>query len=146
MNFARIAAAALVAWIAWIGIGFFVNSVLLADLALANAAAMRPEADLMAKLPLGFGFGLIAFFAFAYTYAKGYEGANGVMEGIRFGVLAALLVIGFGVIWQYVVFPISGTMAVAAIIDTIVELAIYGAIVGAIYKPLAARTTRAGAV
>jgi hypothetical protein len=99
---------------------------------------MRPEADLNAKLPIGFAVGLVGFFAFAYTYAKGYEGTSGVMEGIRFGVLAAFMVIGFGVIWQYVVFPISGTMAVAAIVDTIVELAIYGAIVGAIYKPVAA--------
>ena len=135
MNFVRVAAAAVVAWIVSIGIGFFVNEVLLADLALANAPAMRPEAELMAKLPLGFAFLLLGFFAFAYAYAKGYEGRNGVIEGIRFGVVAALLVIGFGVIWQYVVFPISGTMAVAIVIDTIVELAIYGAIVGAIYRP-----------
>jgi len=135
MNFARVAAAAVVAWIVSIGIGFFVNEVLLADLVVANAAAMRPEADLSANLPLGFAFLLLGFFAFAYAYARGYEGGNGVMEGIRFGVIAAFLVIGFGVIWQYVVYPISGTLAVAIVIDTIVELAIYGAIVGAIYKP-----------
>ncbi len=138
MNVARVAAAAVVAWIVSIGIGFFVNTVLLADLALANTPPMRQEAELMGLLPVGFVFLLIGFFAFAYAYAKGYEGGNGVMEGIRFGVVAALLVIGFGVIWQYVVFPISGSMAVAIVIDTIVELAIYGAIVGAIYKPTAA--------
>ena len=143
MNFARVAAAAVIAWIVSIGIGFLVNEVLLADLALANAAAMRPEADLMANLPLGFAFLLLGFFAFAYAYAKGYEGGNGVMEGIRFGVLAAFIVIGFGVIWQYVVFPITGSMAVAIVIDTIVELAIYGAIVGYIYKPLGSPARRA---
>ena len=146
MNFARIAAAAVVAWIAWLAIGFFVNTILLVDLAQANAAAMRPEADLNARLPIGFGVGLLGFFAFAYAYAKGYEGTSGVMEGMRFGVLAALIVIGFGVIWQYVVFPISGTMAVVAMIDTLVELAIYGAIVGAIYKPVASTASRAAAV
>lgn len=135
MNFARVAAAAVVAWIVSIGIGFFVNTVLLADLALANTPPMRQEAELMGLLPVGFVFLLLGFFAFAYAYARGYEGGNGVMEGIRFGVVAALLVIGFGVIWQYVVFPITGSMAVAIVIDTIVELAIYGAIVGAIYKP-----------
>jgi len=138
MNFARVAAAAVVAWIVSIGIGFFVNTVLLADLALANTPPMRQEAELMGLLPVGFVFLLLGFFAFAYAYAKGYEGGNGVMEGIRFGVVAALLVIGFGVIWQYVVFPITGSMAVAIVIDTIVELAIYGAIVGAIYKPTGA--------
>ena len=134
MNVARVAAAAVVAWIVSIGIGFFVNYVLLRDLALANAAAMRPEADVTANLPLGFAFLLLGFFAFAYAYAKGYEGGSGVMEGIRFGVVTALIIIGFGVIWQYVVFPITGAFAVAMIIDTIVEAAIYGAIVGAIYR------------
>ena len=129
-------AAALVAWIASIAIGFFVNEVLLADLTLANAAAMRPEAELMANLPLGFALLLVGFFAFAYAYAKGYEGDNGVPEGVRFGVLVSFIVIGFGLIWQYVVYPISGTMAVAIVIDAIVEFAIYGAIVGAIYKPI----------
>ena len=135
MNLARVAAAAVVAWIVSIGIGFFVNFVLFADLALANAAAMRPEAELTANLPLGFAFLLAGFFAFAYAYAKGYEGGNGVLEGIRFGLVTAVIIVGFGVIWQYIVFPISGAFAVAMVVDTIVEAAIYGAIVGAIYKP-----------
>jgi hypothetical protein len=139
MDVARVAAAAVVAWITSIAIGFVVNFYILADLALANAAAMRPEADLMANLPVGFAFLLLGFFAFAYAYAKGYEGGNGVMEGIRFGVIVAFIVIGFGVIWQRVVFPISGSFAVAMAIDTVVEAAIYGAIIGAIigaiYKP-----------
>lgn len=136
MNFARVAAAAVVAWIVSIGIGLLVNTVILADLALANAAAMRPEAELTGNLPIGFAFLLLGFFAFAYAYARGYEGGNGVMEGIRFGVVVALIVIGFGVIWQYVVFPITPAFGAAIVVDTIVELAIYGAIVGVIYKPV----------
>ena len=139
MNLARVAAAAVVAWIVSIAIGAFVNFVLFADLALANAAAMRPEADITANLPLGFAFLLLGFFAFAYVYAKGYEGGNGVMEGVRFGLMAAVIIIGFGVIWQYIVFPISGAFAAAIVVDTFVEAAIYGAIVGAIYKPAGER-------
>ncbi|MBI3047916.1 MAG: hypothetical protein HYY76_06350 [Acidobacteria bacterium] len=136
MNFARLAAAAVVAWIVSIGIGFLVNGVILRDLALANAAALRPDAEVLANLPIGFAFLLLGFFAFAYAYAKGYEGGNGVMEGIRFGVIVAFIVIGFGVVWQFVVFPISPAFGAAIVIDTIVELAIYGAIVGAIYRPV----------
>jgi hypothetical protein len=136
MNFARVAAAAVVAWIVSIGIGFLVNTVILADLTRANTPPMRQEAEIIGLLPLGFVFLLLGFFAFAYAYAKGYEGGNGVMEGVRFGVVAALVVIGFAGIWQYVAFPISGALTAAIVIDTIVELAIYGAIVGAIYKPI----------
>ena len=136
MNFARIAAAAVTAWIVSLPVGFVVSDVVLADLYRANTAALRPDADMLAVLPLGFGFLLIGFFAFAYAYAKGYEGGNGIMEGIRFGVLVAVLVTSFGLIWQYILFPITGALSVALIIDSIVEMAIYGGIVGAIYKPL----------
>lgn len=146
MNFPRIGAAAVVAWIVSIGIGFLANQVLLADLAAANAAVMRPEAALMANLPLGFGFLLLGFFAFAYAYAKGYEGGHGVVEGIRFGVLMSFIVNGFGIIWYYVTVPISGAFALAMLIDTVVELAIYGAIVGAIYRPAMASTRMAARV
>src|SRR5262245_51781241 len=142
MNYARIVTAAVVAWVVSIGIGFLVNEVLLRDLMLANAAAMRPQEEMVAKLPLGYAFLLVGFLAFAYAYAKGYEGGHGPMEGVRFGVVVALVVIGFGVIWQYIVFPIGGAMAVAGVIDAIVELAIYGAIVGAIYRPAGAGAGR----
>ena len=127
------------AWIVSIVIGAFVNYVLFTDLALVNAAAMRPEADITANLPLGFAFMLLGFFAFAYAYAKGYEGGNGVKEGVRFGLVTAVIIIGFGVIWQYVVFLISGAFAAAIVVDTLVEAAIYGAIVGAIYRPTGER-------
>jgi hypothetical protein len=143
MNFARIAAAAVVAWLVSIPVGFVVNEYLLADVYLPNAAALRGDADMLGKLPLGFGFLLIGYFAFAYAYAKGYEGGNGVMEGIRFGVLVAIMVVCFGIVWQYILYPITGTMSVAMIIDSIVEMAIYGAIVGAIYKPLPAASRAA---
>ena len=123
MNFGRIAAAAVVAWIVSLAVGFFVNDVLLAGIAAANVSVMRPEAELMGNLPIGFAFLLVGFFAFAYAYAKGYEGGNGVVEGIRFGVLVSLIVI-----------------------DSIVELALYGAIVGAIYKPAGVTTRRTAVV
>lgn len=145
MNLGRVAAAAVVAWVVSIGIGYLVNQVLFAGLMQANVTAFRPETEMMGNLPLGFGALLLGFFAFAYAYAKGYEGGNGVMEGIRFGVVASFIVNGFGVIWFYVTVPITGSLAVAMVIDTVVELAIYGAIVGAIYKP-AGTMTRAAAV
>jgi hypothetical protein len=135
MNFARVAAAAVAAWIVSIPVGYVVNEIMLKDVYLANAAAMRPQEAVMANLPLGFAATLVGFFAFAYMYAKGYEGTNGTVEGIRFGVLVAVMLSGFALIWQYIVYPISGSMAAAVVIDTFVEVALYGAIVGTIYKP-----------
>ena len=136
MNFPRIAMAAVAAWVASMGIGFVINDFVLADVFLANQDVMRPRAELQARLPYGFGFLLVGYFAFAYMYAKGYEAGSGVMEGIRYGVLVAILVSCFGLIWQWVIFPIDVTMAAAVIVDAIFEYALYGAIVGAIYRPL----------
>ena len=146
MNFPRIALAAVAAWIVSLPVGFVVNDFLLAGVYEANRGVMRPEADVTANLPLGFVFLLVGFFAFAYAYAKGYEGGNGVMEGVRFGVLVALIVSGFGLIWQYVLYPINGTMAAALIVDSIAELAIYGGVIGAIYRPIATAAVRNTAV
>ena len=146
MNFRRLASAAVAAWIVSLPLGFLVNDVLLADLTAANAAVMRPEAEIMANLPLGFAFLLLGFFAFAYAFAKGYEGGGGVVEGARFGAVVAIVVCGFGLIWQYVVYPINATYAAAIMIDSIIELSIYGAIVGAIYKPFATGSERTAAV
>ena len=140
MNFARVAAGAVAAWVVSIPVGYVVNEILLKDLYVANAAAMRPDEAVMANVPLGFGFMLFGFLVFAYTYAKGYEGGSGVMEGIRFGVLVALMVMSFSIIWTYVTMPISGTLAVAWMVDYVAEFSLYGAIVGAIYRPAAVQT------
>jgi hypothetical protein len=136
MNFPRIALAAVAAWIVALVVGFVLNDMVLADILAANQSAMRPEADLNANLPIGFVFLLVAFFAFAYAFAKGYEGTNGLMEGVRFGVLIGIVVLGTANIWQWIVYPITGTMAVVTSITSIVEMAMYGAVVGAIYRPL----------
>lgn len=145
MNFPRIALAAVAAWIVSLGVGFFVNDFLLADILLANQAAMRSEADLTANLPVGFVFLLLGFFAFAYAFAKGYEGTNGVMEGIRFGVLTGLVLLGFANIWQWVLYPIDAAMGTAIAISSIAEPALYGAIIGAIYRPLEVSPARGAA-
>jgi hypothetical protein len=136
MNFARVAAAAVVAWIVSIPVGYVANEIVLRGLFDANAAAFRPPQQLQANLPIGFGMMLVGFLAFSYAYAKGYEGTNGTMEGIRFGVLIAIMLSGFALVWSYVTTPISGTLSIAMMIDSIVEFALYGAIVGSIYKPV----------
>lgn len=146
MNFPRIAVAAVAVWIVSLGVGFFVNDFLLADLLLANRGALRPEAELTANLPVGFVVLLVGFFAFAYAFAKGYEGTDGVMEGVRFGVLTGVVLLGFANIWQWVLYPIDAAMGVAIAISSIAEPALYGAIVGAIYKPVETRTMRAAAL
>jgi len=146
MNVKRVVVAAVVAWVISIPCGFLVQEVILKGLFAANAAAFRPEPEMMAKVPFGIAATLLGFLAFAYIYAKGYEGGNGIAEGVRFGLVAGTLVNAFGVIWFWVMFPIDSTLGVAMLIDGYIEPMLYGAIVGAIYKPAAVAVTRRVAV
>jgi len=137
VNFGRVAAAALAAWVVYLGVGPLVNNVLLADLYAQHARVFRPQAEM--NVAFGPAAALAGFFVFAYAYAKGYEGGAGVVEGLRFGVVVGLLLAAFSVAWNYVVLPVSGALAAAWIVDVIVEMAIYGAVVGLVYKPRGGR-------
>ena len=138
MNWMRLAAGAIAAWIVSIALGYVVNQALLAGMYAANQSAFRSQTDMMPMLPIGFAATFVGFFVLSYAYAKGYEGGSGTMEGLRFGLMAGVLLSCFTIVWEYVVFPLQASMSVAMIVDTIGEFTIYGAIIGTIYKPCAA--------
>jgi hypothetical protein len=142
MNLPRVATAAVVTWVVYLGVSYLVHAVLLTDLYGQFKSVMRPEDQASAILPIGFIFALVGFFAFAYAYAKGYEGGSGLQEGLRFGVIVGILLCCFGKIWEYMVWPVGGTLLLAWLLDNIVEFALYGMIVGLIYKPAAAPQRR----
>lgn len=134
MHYGRVVAAAVVAWLAYMVVSPLANNLLLADLYARHAALFRPQAEM--NLVAGFAASGFGFLVFAYTFAKGYEGGVGAVEGLRFGVLVGLLLSCFAVIWNYVTLPLSGTLAVAWVVDTIVEMGLYGAVVGFVYRPV----------
>jgi hypothetical protein len=91
--------------------------------------AFRPVGYLTANLPIAFAFMLAGFLVFAYVYAKGYEGGSPVVEGVRFGVLVALMIDAFAMSWWWATVPIDRTLSMAMMVDYIVEYALYGPIV-----------------
>ena len=142
MNFPRVALAAIVAWIVYLGVSFLVHGLLLSELYQQHAAHTRPEDAQMAILPIGLGLALVGFFAFSYAYAKGYEGGSGVQEGLRFGVLVGLMLCTFAATFQYMVWPVSTSLLIAWLLDYVLEFALYGMVVGLIYRPLASHVRR----
>ncbi|MDP6581907.1 MAG: hypothetical protein QF681_14730 [Vicinamibacterales bacterium] len=70
MNFSRVAVAAVVAWIAFVVIGYVVHTIILDDLYASQELAGTVETEPL----IGFLLALFGFFVFAYVYAKGYEG------------------------------------------------------------------------
>ena len=147
MDYKRIALAAVVAWVVDSAYGVIVWMKLLGGEFAKYPALFRPEADMNAHMPLAFAGSLLAMFALAAIYAKGYEGGKGVVEGIRFGLLMALFTLGFVSIGLYASFNLGRRIAVMASAASFLEMIIVGAVIGLMYKPAtAARTVRTAAM
>lgn len=135
MNYGRVVVAGLAVWIASIAVGYVINDIWLSRLYQANAWAFRRAEDVRPLLPIGLGAQLLGCLAFAFAYAKGYEReGSGLAQGIRFGLIAALIVDGFATAWNVVSQPIAIRLGVLEIVSRIGEFGIYGAIVGLVYQ------------
>jgi hypothetical protein len=99
-----------------------------------------------AYLPLMFVGLLFAMFVATYLYAKGYEGGNGLQEGMRFGVLIGLLVVGYVAGVDYATMNIGRRMAAYFALANLVEWIVVGMTIGAIYRPAAAASRRTAGV
>ena len=77
------------------------------------------------------GYALLAKY-FTFIYARGCE-KGGIGEGLRFGVLAGLLLSSGSFMW-YVVLPITLPLLWYWVAATMFEAIMAGMIVGAIYK------------
>ncbi|HEX6322283.1 MAG TPA: hypothetical protein VFZ36_01050 [Vicinamibacterales bacterium] len=136
MNFARVGLAALAAWAVYLALGFLIHEVMLADLwaALQRDGVARSAATGSGLLPLGMGLALPGALAFAYTYAKGYEGGPGLQEGLRFGVLVGLMLVTFGLVWNYVTFRLPLQYLTSIAVATVIQFAAVGMVVGLIHR------------
>lgn len=137
MNFVRVGLAALAAWIVYLALGFLIHAVMLADLwaSLQRDGVARSSLNANAIMPLGFALALPGALAFAYGYAKGYEGGPGLQEGLRYGVLVGLMLVAFGLTWNYVTFPLPLQYLTSTAAATVIQFAAIGMVVGAVYRP-----------
>jgi len=135
MNMKSVAIGAFVAWIVDMVYGFVVYGMLLASEFGRYPGVFRPMETINAHIPLMAAGGLLAMFALAYMYAKGYEGGSGAMEGLRFGILLGIFAVGYIAIGNYVVMNIGRKLAVSMAVAGFVEFALVGLAIGAVYKP-----------
>lgn len=139
MNHRRIAAAAGTPWLVSIPFGAFIHHGMLGRVYAANAAAFRPDPEIIRRLPIGYAAQLVGFFIAAWMYARFYADRGGTIEGLRFGALVGLVLVSFVVVWNYVTQPISAVLGVAEALACVMAATIYGAIIGAVYRPPVAR-------
>jgi len=118
--------------------GWLLNGVVLKDVYAQTPNLWRPQSEMLSLLPwIIIGQALIVF-AFVTIYASGFA-CGGVLAGIQLGLLLEIAAIGMRMGF-YAVQPFPGKLIVYGSISGLIEIIIVGAIVGAIYKPEAART------
>ena len=119
--------------------GWLLNGVFLKDIYAQTPNLWRQQSEMMSLFHwIIIGQALIVF-AFIMIYASDFAG-GGVIAGIQLGVLVEIAAIGMRMGF-YAVQPIPGKLILYGSVSGIIEMIIVGAIVGAIYKPPAARAS-----
>ena len=111
MNYGRLALAAVAAWVVDGVYGFIVYGNVLGSEFSRYPGVYRQPGNAEAYMPFLFAGTLFAMLVAAYIYAKGYEGGSGLQEGMRFGVLIGLFVLGYECLVNYAILNIGRRVA-----------------------------------
>ena len=137
MNYGRLALTAVVATVVDFIYGYAVYGVLLSGEFANYPNLFRPMDAMMPFLPIMFVGLLVGMFAMTWIYAKGYEGGNGIQEGMRFGFLVAVFIVGYVITGNYAILIIGRRISAYMALASLVEWLIVGMTIGAVYKPAA---------
>ena len=130
----KFAIAWLVIFIVWMAGSFIVHGVLLhADYAkLPNL--FRPEADARQYFPLMILAHVIMAGALVWVYSRGVEAKPWLGQGVRFGVVVALLTVIPTYMIYYVVQPMPGALVVKQMVFDGVLIVVLGVVAAFLYR------------
>lgn len=127
-----------IAWLAvfvvWMLGSFVVHGVLLHDDYAKLSNLFRSEADSQRYFPLMILAHVVLAGAFAWVYARGVEAKPWLGQGIRFGLVIALLTAVPTYAIYYVVQPMPGVLVAKQIIFEGLLLLVLGAVVAFLYR------------
>lgn len=109
---------------------YIVNMVLLDSLYKSVSELWRPEGEM--KVWLFVVVGLFFSFFFTLIFSKGYEG-KGIMEGVRYGLYVALMVVLPFSYGTYAMMPIPYSLALQWFLYGTVEYIIAGIVLALIF-------------
>jgi len=135
MSYGRLALTAVVATVVDFIYGYAVYGTLLTSEFARYPNLFRPAEAQVSFLPMMFVGFLIGMLAIVWMYAKGYEGGNGIQEGMRFGFLVAVFMIAYVVAGNYAVMNIGRRISAYLALAALVEWLIVGMTIGAVYRP-----------
>jgi hypothetical protein len=124
----------LVVFIAWFGCSFVVHGVLLHADYVAQAHLYRPEAEAQQMMHFMVLAHILMAGAFVWIYARGVEARPWVAQGLRFGVLVALLTSVPWFMIYYVVMPLPAMLVAKQIVFESIQLLILGVLTAFFYR------------
>jgi hypothetical protein len=140
MNLARIALAAIGAFVAYFALGGLVFMVLptLKNQFMKYPAVYRSQEGIKSVMPAGMVAMLVAMVVLALLYAMLYQGGSGLVEGARFGALIGVFAICAFVIHNWVNLNIGLTLTMQQAVAYFIEWLAVGIVIGLIYRPVMA--------
>jgi len=120
-------------------LGFIVHGVLLTNDYMQVKFLFRPEEAAMANLPVMTLAHVIMGFAFVWIYSQGVSNAPWWLQGLRFGVVAVLLVTVPWYLIYYSVQPWPAATTSKQIVYDGISMIIVALVVAFIYKPASSR-------
>jgi hypothetical protein len=124
----------LVTFVVWMAGSFIVHGVLLKADYSALAGMFRAEQDAQQYLPFMLLAHVILAGAFTWIYARGVEAKPWFGQGLRFGLVAALLTVIPTNMIYYAVQPMPGALVVRQILFDGILLLVLGAVVAFLYR------------
>jgi len=119
--------------------GWFYNGVLLKDAFAEAQSLFRPREEIMSLFDwIIIGQAGLAL-SFVMIYASGFAG-GGIAAGVRLGIMLEILAVSARCMF-YATQPFPAKLLVVISVGGFIEMIVTGLIVGAIYKPAAARTS-----
>jgi hypothetical protein len=136
MNAKRFAMASAAVFVVFAILEGIIHGVLLAGLYQQTASFWRPQDHIQSNMWLMYLGYLICAPVFVLICSKGYEANKDcLMQGVRFGLIAGLLLSASQTLGWYAVLPIPPILAVWWFVAGMLEAVAAGAAVGLLYRP-----------
>jgi hypothetical protein len=114
------------------GFDFVFHGIYMKDAYQATASMWRPQEAMQQFLPWMLGSQALLALMFCYIFTKGYQ-ARGMLEGVRYGILIALLGTS-GALMMFAVVPYPGDMVCTWIVAKFIKFIVAGALLALIYR------------
>ncbi|HNR89097.1 MAG TPA: hypothetical protein PKM65_12220 [Spirochaetota bacterium] len=132
MNIKKYLLASVAVYVAFQAIDFVFHGIIMADTYKALSHLWR--SDMMSYMWIMYLAGVVLAGAFTYIFVKGYEG-KGLLEGVRFGIVAGLFMNVMGMFGQYAMYPVPFSLTLIWFGYGMAQYVIGGVIAAAIYRP-----------